>query len=355
MKNIIYTLTACMLLCAYSYCQTSSANASRKILATLQPNEYIVTDESCLPVAVSDNNFFLVTRLGDNFYTCENGQRKGPYKSLKAEDIKACGDNSFEVGCAVYQGEESAPDNSLLSVTDDGKYVINFNGKKYGPVQFISQIHVSPDRSSFVALGMDDKMKMYLLTSAGVNTILEGTVEALNISPSGRNYVFAVKENSDQVNPFMSKDMSNMTPEEIMKIAQEYEAKLKAAGPPQTYIYSGNGPKIGPFDAKEFSGRNPAFTKTGGENWIMIVDNTLYVNGKVLQKFEGIDLQACRVWLSKDGKRFAVVSYEDIRFSDGSSFPYPLKMGSFEKDGKTLMRWVALENERELVEYTREL
>jgi hypothetical protein len=113
--------------------------------------------------------------------------------------------------------------------------------------------------------------------------------------------------------------------------------------------------KLGPYDAKDFSDNNPAFTKTGGDNWFMILNNTLYINGDLKQKFEDFSLSPCRVWLSKDGKRYAVVSDDSILFSDGSSYPYPVKIDSQEKNGKVFMIWLSLEKKKDLAIYSREL
>jgi hypothetical protein len=202
---------------------------------------------------------------------------------------------------------------------------------------------------------MDAGMKSYLVTAEGQNTELEGNAESLHISPSGRNYVFAVKENPNLNAALLNMDFSKMTTEELMKFAREQEEKAKNAGPPKAWVYMSNGPKLGPFDAREFYFNSLTYTKTGGDNWIMRMDNTLYINGIEKRKFEDIDLNSCKVWLSKDGKKYAVASWDKIVFYDGAVYQYPIKITGLEKDGKIIMKWVSLENEKDLVVYSGEL
>jgi hypothetical protein len=135
-------------------------------------------------------------------------------------------------------------------------------------------------------------------------------------------------------------------------MAQDMEAKKKEAGPPKAYIYA-NGKKFGPYPAEQISSDNPAFCKTGEDNWYMILEDALFINGNKVK--EGISSGTCNVWISGDGKRYAVVGYDKIIFSDGSSFTAPLKLEVETNNGKTVLKWLALENEKNLVFYSKEL
>jgi len=334
---------------------TATANLSRKVLVTLQPEEGILEAESCFPLAVDGNQFYLVTSLDNKFFIYENGQRKGPFEDLETAGYKPCEDNLADNECNAYTTEESGMNRELLTVSDDGKYLIKFNNKTYGPFMYFRDIYVWPDKSGFVAIAVDAGMKSYLVTSEGQNAVLEGDAESLHISPSGENYVFAVKENPNLNPSLLSMDFSKMTTEELMKFAKEQEEKAKSAGPPKAWVYVSNGPKIGPFGAQGFYFNSLTYTKTGGDNWIMRVDNVLYINGIEKKKFDDIDLNSCKIWVSKDGKRYAVATWDKIAFYDGSIYPYPIKIAGLEKDGKNLMKWVSLENEKDLVLYSREL
>ena len=68
--------------------QDSEFNTVRKVLVTLQEDETIVATESCLPLDVSGEQLFLVTRLGKQFYLYEEGQRNGPYENLENVNLK---------------------------------------------------------------------------------------------------------------------------------------------------------------------------------------------------------------------------------------------------------------------------
>jgi hypothetical protein len=63
----------------------------------------------------------------------------------------------------------------------------------------------------------------------------------------------------------------------------------------------------------------------------------------------------CNLWISKDSKRYAVVSYDKILFNDGESYPYPLEIEYISENGKVYLSWVALENKINLILYKKEL
>jgi hypothetical protein len=155
----------------------------------------------------------------------------------------------------------------------------------------------------------------------------------------------------------MKMDFSKMSQDEIIKVMQQQAEKQKNAGPPKAYVYTNGGKKFGPFPASGIHDKNPAFCKSGGANWYMVIDNTLYINGVKVKQFSYDDVTAstCNVWLSADGKRYAIITYRKILFSDGSSYAAPLKMDTENKEGKTILKWISLENEKDLVAYSKEL
>ena len=99
------------------------------------------------------------------------------------------------------------------------------------------------------------------------------------------------------------------------------------------------------------------FRKLVETTGIMIIDNALYINGLKIKQFstDNTSLNMCNIWISLDGKRYAVLSYKEILFSDGSSYPAPVNLDIEKKDGKTFLKWIALENEKDLVSYSKEL
>ncbi len=355
MKNLILPLIVLGIFIENISSQTTTSKVTRKLLVTLQQGEKILEAESCLPLGISDNQVYLVTMADKKIYVYENGQRKGPFKDTEEAGIKACNETHNDNACSAYSSEQTSPDPEYLAMTDEGQYQIKLNGKTFGPYMFIKSMRIWPDKSGFVAITMDAEMKSYLVTSDGQKTALEGDAENLRFSATGKKYVFAVKENPNFNPALLKMDFSKMTQDELLKFAKEQEEKAKQAGPPKAYVYTSNGPKLGPFDVQGFYTDNPTFTKTGGDNWIMVIDDTLYINGVLVKKFENISLSTCNIWLSKDGKRYAIISYDKILFSDGSAYNYPLKPSSSEKDGKVYLNWLSLENEKDLVSFSKEI
>lgn len=327
----------------------------RKVLLTLQPGEKIMYGESCLSLAMGTGQVYLVTHAGDQYYVYENGQKRGPYGDLEEAGVKSCREEADpESRCSIYQPEDQY-EPSILTPNDDGSYSISLNNKKYGPYPLISNLHVWPDKSGFVALVMDQDMKIHVVTSEGLNLALDGDVERISYSPSGKKFVFAMKEKQAMDMEILKMDFSKMSQEELMAFAKKQEIKAQKAVPLQSYVFVNGTKKLGPYPHDAFYSTNPGFPATGGENWIMTVNNELYINGVKANVAPDVSIDPCHVWLSGDGKRYAVGSYDKIFFSDGKIYDHPLESAAAEKGGKLTIRWITLENEKDLVAYSREL
>jgi hypothetical protein len=61
----------------------------------------------------------------------------------------------------------------------------------------------------------------------------------------------------------------------------------------------------------------------------------------------------CNFYPSPDGKTYALFDYANIVFSDGKKFPSPLDVFVFQEKGKTVFKWITLENNKDLVVYAR--
>lgn len=326
-------------------------NASRKLLVKLQPEEYIVTNESCLNISTLSNDLNLVTYQKDQLYIYESGVRKGPFK--KPEEVKriTCGEDK-NIECSVYRQKDQEPPQEYLSPTDDGKFVINFKGTTYGPYFLVTGFYASPDKTSFTAITADEHMSFSLITSEGINQKLNGTYERFVVSPSGKQYLLLIKEGATMD----MAAMQNMTEADMMKYVQELVQQQQNAGEPQTQLLGNGGKLIGKFPSSQFSDINPAFCQTGGDNWYMIIDNSLYVNGNLVRKDDGsLNLLACKIWISSDGKKYAITDYNKFVFSDGNSYPAPIRLEVEKAGTKTILKWLALENTTDLVCYSKEL
>lgn len=334
-------------------CQSPAV--TRKVLLTLQQGEIIMYGESYLSLTIATGQASITTKMDDKFYIYKNGVRKGPFDSLEEQEAPTnANQESMQSKCSVYQPQENDEVNlNYISVNDDGTYSITLNSKKYGPYGLISKLHVWPDKSGFIAITADQNMNQFLVTSEGLKVALKGDVEKIHVSPGGKKYLFAVNEREAIDMSIMNKDFSKMTQEEIMKWAKEQEQKANNAPTPMSYVLLNGTTKFGPFPQNTFYSDNPAFTKNG--NWIMSVNNTLYINGVKVKEFTDLDVNTCQTYLSSDGKKYAIASYDKIYFSDGKSYPSPMETSAVEKDGKITLKWLSLENEKDLVFYSRDL
>jgi len=328
---------------------------TRKVLISLQPGEKIMYAESFLSLAISTEQVSLTTKMDDKFFVYKNGVKKGPFDNLDEQEAPTKADSEdMQSKCSIYQPQENNETNlSYLSANTDGSYTITLNNKKYGPYMLISHLHVWPDKSGFFAITMDKNMNSFLVTSEGLNVALKGDAEKIQVSPTGKKFLFAVNEREAVDMSALTKDYSKMTQEEIMKWAKEMEQKANSAPQAMSYVLLNGTTKFGPFPLSTFYSDNPAFTKNG--NWIMSVNNTLYINGVKVKEFTDMDVNTCQTYLSPDGKKYALASYEKIYFSDGKTYPSPLEIIAGEKDGKITLKWLSLENEKDLVLYSREI
>ncbi len=331
----------------------ANAQVNKQILLKLQPGETIITGESCIEMTSQGNSLYVVTQQGGNIYYYEGGQRKGPFKSFNAAKIKNCSSSSNE-GCAVFEAE--ATDNQdFITMTDEGKMSVKFAGKTYGPYKFIKELFVSKDKSTFVAAVASDDMKFSVITPDGVVKTASGSINSISVSRNYKKFIALEKENEAITNEMMTADFANMTTEQIMKMAKDMEEKQKNAGEPKAYVYTNGGKKFGPYPVNSVSDNNPAFSKTGGDNWYMVLDNTLYINGLKVKEFTDMYPSTCNVWISADGKRWMISDYDKMLFSDGTRYNAPIKISTENKEGKTMLKWVSFENEKELISYSREL
>jgi hypothetical protein len=334
----------------------SQTPVERKLLVTLQPNEDVLYSESCLNLSMNADQFYLVTLYNNKIYTYENGQKKGPFNDPEEAEIKKCSSGySSDFKCSIYDTQIPETDPQSLQTNNDGSFSIKLNNKTYGPYPFIAQLYIWPDKSGFVATTMSKDMKMSLITSEGLNLPLNGDIEKIHFSPKGKKFIFALKERQDVDMSILNTDFSKMSQEELITFAKKQEEKANSAPKLNSYVYVNGTTKLGPYDLNAFYSDNPGFTKTGGENWIMTLNNALYINGTKVKDFPDMDLNACKTWVSSDGKRYVVISYDKIVFSDGKSYENPVEFTVEDKGGKLLVKWVSFENEKDLVLYSKSL
>ena len=344
------------LLAEQSY--VSAQNASRKVLLSLEEAEMPVVTESCFLLKDGAEEIYLVTDLGGKIYVYENGQKAGPFDNFASAGIKECSVSSAD-NCSVYDDagvNAFSPDQHITY--EPGKMMVKVGGKTYGPFHYVVDMLVSKDEKNFIAIVMDEAMSPSFLNADGTLFPLEGNVVQMHLSPSGKKGLVSIKvEDNTAALEVMNVDWSSMTQEQMMEMAQKMqEAQAKQnANTPQGFIYLMKGEKFGPYDPTIFGTNNPAYCKTGGDNWFLINGSDLFVNGKLLMNLGDEYPTSCDVWLSRDGMRAAVATYDKLYFSDGKIYPYPLRISLTEKDGTAYLSWISFEEQKHIVRYSRPL
>jgi hypothetical protein len=214
------------------------------------------------------------------------------------------------------------PDGSLM-----------FQGKKFGPEGQLILYNISSGQQNIYAIALTAEMKMIYFDNTGRKIDITGMPEQIIVSPDGKTSFVKVK---GSLNPFDPEDMQKMinNPEE--------------SNNPNVFLYGIDGSKYGPYSASSFS--DTWFTSSG--QWIMYINSEIYLNGKVLFKLDEY-VSKCDIWINKTGDDYAYANYEKIIFKNGTTFTAPLSIESVIENGKGYLKWLALENSKDLVFYKK--
>ena len=127
------------------------------VVFTLADDETLLYDESEI---ITKNNklsySFIIQNKKYEFFLVEDGKRTGPFKESPLKSMReseegdegSSGSNNDEVSL----GDKKDPVAIQYSKTINSKLFIVFNGKNYGPYDFVSKMIVSPDKKQFFAL-----------------------------------------------------------------------------------------------------------------------------------------------------------------------------------------------------------
>lgn len=343
-----------ILSCLFISVASLHGQAIRQNLFSIGIDEIPVYDESRIYLENSGNKVSMVTMNFDSrYFLYENGEKKGPF-----ENSDSCGFefevNEENMSSGIYNYEGANIQEDLVYNNENYQQMIRAGDKNYGPFESVMSVYADKNGKFLMALTTEG-MKFSILTTNGAIIPLDGTPHGTSVSPSQNKVMIVVVKEENPALEYMSLDFSKMTQDEIMKVVKEMEEKQKNAPPPEAFIYLNDGKKFGPFPKDPVFGGNPGFCKTGGDNWVFLIEKDLYVNGSLLASLPVDYVSIGDIWLSEDGKRYAIISYERILFSDGQSFEYPLKIKRVEKDGKTWLNWISLENKTEVVLYSKAL
>ena len=317
--------------------QTSSVG--RTLIYSLEPGEEIMTAESKIALSAGPNDVLLVLTKGANgpFSVFRDGRKSKPFADLK-EAMKAAYEgrkDSFDKqrDCASYKPGQ-APEDALPSRDDvQGGQVVRFKDKTFGPYVLIYSSMATPDGARAYYTANDKESAVFGCTD-GRKVAVGGLPGDYKFSPNGLNGATLCQ---GTLNFLDQKKLASLPLQQV------------AADMDKRFIYTIDGKKFGPFGGS-FSESAYWFASTGNDLYYQVNDQ-LFRNGVVLMKTPWID--PCSFYPSADGKTYAMYDYQQIAFSDGQKFPSPLDIAVFERNGRTIFKWVTLENKKDLVVYQR--
>jgi hypothetical protein len=333
--------------------QSLSAGMTKSILFSTGNDEKPVFNGSSITFSPAGNRITVLTSDQEGrIYTYENGKKRGPFNDINETGIKFPEDDPEEYD-PVFRKESDTDYEKFLNYNDAGEVTIKFGTKSFGPFQFILEFYTSNDKSAFYAIVMKDG-KPQIVTSSGNKIDLKGQPGYSYISPSGKTMMVTTVKENNEGGELIGRDLSGLSAEEIAKLGKELVGK-EINQPPEATIWFQDGKKSGPYDPKKITVNNPAFIKTGGDNWVLTMDSKLFINGTAVKELRNEQITPANVWLTDDGKRYVIVVYNRIEFSDGSFYNDPLKIRIAINSNKITIWWLLLENEKDIVLYSKTL
>jgi len=323
---------------------TQGPQPARRMIYSLEPGEEILWAESFLCIDMDGEHVTLVVAKGKEgpFFVVRDGQKKGPFtkldEAMKAAEEGRCDKPLRERESAMYEPAAGALDmDSIVGANDAGGQVIRFNGKVYGPYAMILNLKITADKSRLYYVAAEND-KTWFACSDGRKVQIGGMPEDFKFSPDGRNAL--IKTSGVLSLAEMQKLVAAQDPEKTAAAMKDADKK---------FLYAIDGRKFGPFgdNLSEFwfpKNVNIFYYEAGGR---------VYRDGVEIPVPKGFGAGA--FFPSEDGKKYALLSYESLIFSDGVKFPFPLKLVTRVRNGETVFKWLALENKKDFVVYQRAL
>lgn len=318
--------------------QAAFAQVSQKKMATLGPNEYIVTAESVLlagsGAGCAADDFLLVTqtsRSGKNqFFIYDRSGRRGPFDKIAADMLRKGA--AAESRKPYYDAEFNPEDIQVTPDPDDPKKnYIELNGKKIGPFQQVMGLYVTPDKARFYAFAAKAG-QLRFVSSDGRDVAAGGMPNEAIISPDGTKAV--------------GKCLGHLTLFEGMEVDPN---KIDWNTFEDVTLYAIDGRKFGPFPKSADVGE--MWFLADSNDWLFTVGHTAYFNGTALKPFDE-RVSKSAFWID-DAAHYAWIEGDKLLFSDGASFPYPVMLKFEKKGGKTTLCWVSLQANGDVVVYSR--
>jgi hypothetical protein len=271
----------------------------KKTIATLGPGETLAYSESCFRLDLPSETFSFVTVTGSGDskqYYCygADGKKTGP---VSKPDPSYWADNQDikEDKCNAADPGHMARMSEMIDFSDGS---VNFQGKKYGPYGQAILFNQPANESGFCAVAISADMKLTAFDNSGRKIRINGMPEESNN--------------------------------------------------PKVFLFTMDGKKFGPYGSDSF--RDTWYTDAG--QWIVYAGSEVFLNGTLLFKVDEY-VAACDIWITADGRQFGWANYEKLEFSDGTSYTAPIVITRTEENGKSLLKWLTLEDGKNLVFYQR--
>jgi len=317
----------------------------RKLIYSLETGEELLQPESAIFISATKESVILILSKGKGdkgppLFVVKNGKKKGPFTKLQEAMEAAYEGEGGSIGvfrdCADYTPDQAQiPPDAIPSTEFDerGGQTVVFKGKTFGPYLSVSDVLATRDGSRAYFM-VNDKDRLWLICSDGRKVPIAGSPQTLKLSPDGKNAIVACT--------------GSLSPTEIEELAATDPEKFNAEMN-KNYVYTIDGKKFGPYgmDFKDF------WFSVGNNNFFFLDGNQLYMNGISTLTLKIEPFSPCDFYPSADGRKYALFTLESLVFSDGKKYPFPLNIITFQEGEQTMIKWVALENKRDIVVYQR--
>jgi hypothetical protein len=352
---------------------------SQKILYSLPHGEQLLYAESFLAFFDSQEGIQVCTTDEQGrFYVFKNNRKLGPFNDLdEATGLIVWPDDWHD----DYPGSgaimnQAYNDDYVTWDNNEGCNYIKAGNKRLGPFQSVKDLYVSPDGKNYIAIVAEidpdytypPEYQLISATNPGIK--LKGEPNELHVSRSVKSGVVSTRfEKTEDIDmdvyneqqAMMEKMITDWENEEfsldeLMELSMQINEinSMAEESTREYYVYLCDNKVFGPFTTELYGSLNPGFGINSGERWHMVADGKLYINGNhVMDVEEGTVISD--FWWSLSGNNYAYSTYESIVFSTGEISPYPLEVKAVEENGKTVIKWLTLENERDFVFYQKTL
>ena len=317
----------------------------RKLIYSLEAGEELLQPESFIFLSAAKESVILVLSKGKEgknppFFVVNNGTKKGPFNKLVEVMQAGYDDEDVSSGiyreCADYTPDEMQLPSGAAAATEydsNGAQTVVFKGKTFGPYLSVLSLLTTQD-GSLAYFTVNEKDKLWIMCSDGRRIPIAGSPRDIKLSPNGKNAAVACA--------------GTLSPSQEEKLAAEDPEKFNAEMN-KAFVYTIEGKKFGPYgmDFKDF------WFSDGNNNLFFLDGSQLYMSGIPTLTLKIEPFSICDFYPSADGRKYAYFAVDSLVFSDGKKYPFPLNIVTFEEGGQTKIKWVTLENKKDIVVYQR--